>query len=69
MAFAIASGVDGMISSDWKHHLILACYQAGVTVFEISHYAAEEYGFEKYYEKMCESIALPCILHREEGLL
>lgn len=69
VAFAIACGADAVVSSDWKHHLILACYQAGVAVFELSHYASEEYGFEKYYEKMCKSISLPCVLHREDGLL
>ncbi len=69
VAFAIANGADAIVSSDWKHHLILACYEAGVAVFELAHYASEEYGFEKYYEKICKSVALPCILHREEGLL
>ena len=69
VAFAVANGVDAIVSSDWKHHLILACYQAGVAVFELSHYASEEYGFEKYYEKMCKSISLPCALHKEDGLL
>jgi putative NIF3 family GTP cyclohydrolase 1 type 2 len=67
--FAIACGADAIVSSDWKHHLILACHEAGVAVFELSHYASEEYGFEKYYEKMCKSIELPCVLHREEALL
>ena len=69
VAFALSCGVDGMISSDWKHHLILACHEAGVAVFDLPHYASEEYGFEKYYEKMCKSISLPCTLHREDGLL
>ena len=69
VAFALSCGVDGMISSDWKHHLILTCHEAGVAVFDLPHYASEEYGFEKYYEKMCKSISLPCTLHREDGLL
>ena len=69
VAFAISCGADAIVSADWKHHLILACYEAGVVVFELSHYASEEYGFEKYYEKMCKSIQLPCVLHREDGLL
>ena len=69
VAFAIAQGADAMVSADWKHHLILACYQAGVAVYELSHYASEEYGFQKYYEKMCKSSSLPCAFHREEGLL
>ena len=69
VAFAVACGADAIVSSDWKHHLILACYEAGVTVFELSHYASEEYGFIKYFEKMCKSIPVSCALHREEGLL
>ena len=69
VAYAIACGADAIVSSDWKHHLILACHEAGVAVFELSHYASEQYGFEKYYEKICKSISLPCSLHRENGLL
>ena len=69
IAFAIENGADAVVSSDWKHHLILACREAGVAVFEISHYASEEYGFEKYYEKMCKSISVPCLLHRDDDLL
>ena len=69
VAFAIACGADAIVSSDWKHHLILACREAGVAVFELSHYASEEYGFEKYYEKMCKSISVPCTLYRNDELL
>ena len=69
IAFAIKNGVDAVITADWKHHLILACYQAGIVVFEMSHYASEEYGFKKYYEKMCKSISVPCDFHRETALL
>lgn len=69
IGFAIQSGVDAVVTADWKHHLILACYQAGVTVFVMSHYASEEYGFKKYYEKMCKSICVPCAFHREDALL
>jgi putative NIF3 family GTP cyclohydrolase 1 type 2 len=69
IGFAIQKGVDAVVTADWKHHLILACYQAGVTVFVLSHYASEEYGFIKYYEKMCKSICVPCAFHREEALL
>ncbi len=69
VAFAIGCGVDAIVSSDWKHHLVLACHEAGVAVFQLSHYASEEYGFERYYEKMCKSIPIPCELHREDGLL
>ena len=69
VAYAIACGADAILSSDWKHHLILACHEAGIAVLELSHYASEQYGFEKYYEKICKSISLPCSLHRENDLL
>lgn len=69
IAFAIQNGVDAVVTADWKHHLILACYQAQIAVFELSHYASEEYGFKKYYEKMCKSISVPCVFHRESALL
>lgn len=51
VAFAIDSGVDTFVSSDGKHHLIKELVERGVKVVLLTHYAAEQYGFARYYEK------------------
>ena len=51
VAFAISHGADTFVSSDPKHHLIAALAEAGLNVVILTHYAAENYGFRKFYEK------------------
>ena len=69
IAFAVKNGADAIVSSDWKHHLLALCLQTGAVAVQLSHYASEEYGFEKYYEKMRESIGATCLLYRDDQLL
>lgn len=47
---------DVIVTSDMKHHQILACLEGGKSVVVIPHYVAEEYGFKIYYEKIKEKI-------------
>ena len=67
--FAVEHGADVMVSSDFKHHVILLAVEKGLGVIALTHYASENYGFEKYYQKIRESIALPCVYHTDEILL
>ena len=67
--FAVEHGADVMISSDFKHHVIVLAIEKGLSVIALTHYASENYGFEKYYQKIRESIALPCVYHTDEILL
>ncbi len=69
VAFALAQGVDVMVSSDFKHHLLSMALEGGMSVITLTHYAAEAYGFEKYYEKISRQIALPCVFYTEDILL
>lgn len=68
-AFACLQGADAIISSDFKHHVITLALEKNLTVIAITHYASENYGFEKYYEKIRQRIALPCAYHTDEILL
>lgn len=68
-AFAYKQGADAIVSSDFKHHVISLALERNLTVIAITHYASENYGFKKYYEKIRQRIALPCAYHTDEILL
>ncbi len=69
IAFAKAQKVEVVISSDFKHHLIALALECGLAVMILPHYASENYGFEKYYEKICRQIDIPCAYHTDTILL
>ena len=47
--FARASGAELFVSADMKHHEICALTQSGIAVLVLTHYASENYGFNKIY--------------------
>ena len=67
--FAVKSGADVMVSSDFKHHVLFYAREMGVAVLAITHYASENYGFKKYYEKINQSAGVPCVWHETKELL
>ena len=67
--FAVKNGADVMISSDFKHHVLTLAKETGIAVLSLTHYAAENYGFEKFYQKIRERVAIPCTYHTERDLL
>ena len=67
--FAIRKQADVVISSDFKHHLIQRLVESGVAVLALTHYASEQYGFEKYYKKISQAVDIPCVYHLDESLL
>lgn len=58
VAFALSKGVDTFVSSDPKHHLIAEAVEKGLNVILFTHYAAENYGFKKFYQKIKEKGSL-----------
>lgn len=50
--FALEQGADTFVSSDAKHHHIAALVGRGLNVLMLTHYAAEQYGFSRFYENM-----------------
>ena len=68
IAFAVEQGAEVMISSDYKHHVRSLAIERGLSVITLTHYASEEYGFKKYYEKIRQLVQLPCYYHTEEVL-
>jgi len=54
--FAFESGADTFVSSDPKHHLIASAVERGMNVVILTHYAAENYGFHKFYQNIKERL-------------
>lgn len=54
IGFALKNGADTFVSSDAKHHLIAEAVERGLNVVIFTHYAAENYGFQKFYRKIKE---------------
>ena len=67
--FAVAQGADLIVSSDFKHHVLTLANEKNVAVLALTHYASEEYGFKKYYEKIRQSVDVPCLYHTDSELL
>ena len=69
IAFAVLQGADVLVTADMKHHLIISALEHGLSVVIPTHYATENYGFKKYYEKISEAIGIPCVWHEDKQLL
>ena len=69
IAFARKEGVQAIVSSDFRHHILTAALESGIAVIILTHYASENYGFKKYYEKIRGQIEIPCAYHTDENLL
>ncbi len=68
LSFAKSQGADVLISSDFKHHFISNTLEEGMQIIVLTHYASEEYGFRKYYEKIRTQTSVPCNYHVEDEL-
>lgn len=69
VAFALKNGADTFVSSDPKHHLVAELTERGVNVVLITHYAAENYGFYQFYQKIKERLSVACEYFTDERLL
>ena len=67
--FAVKNNAQAVVSSDFKHHVLTLAAETGVSVIALTHYASEEYGFKKYYEKIRQQINVPCVYHTDENML
>lgn len=67
--FALSCGADTYVSSDGKHHLVTAAADAGMNVLLLTHYAAETYGFYRFYKKIKEKSGVLCEFFADERYL
>lgn len=69
MSFAADNGADVFVSADMKHHEILALTQRGMAVIVLTHYASENYGLNKIYQKIKDDIKVKSEYLTFENLL
>ena len=46
----------------------LVAAEKGLAVLQLTHYASEEYGMKKYYEKIRRQVGIPCEFYTDERL-
>lgn len=69
IAFAAKHGADVFVSGDMKHHEITALLGRGINVIHFTHYASENYGFNKIYLKINQGLGVPSAYFNDGGLL
>ncbi len=67
--FAKEHGADTVVSSDAKHHLLVAAAEAGLNTVLLTHYAAENYGFMRFAHRVAEVAGLPAVYFTDERFL
>ena len=67
--FAKTNNADVFVSSDMKHHEIAALLGMGINVIHLTHYSAENYGFNKIYTQISSAFTVPTAYFADEDLL
>ncbi len=69
IAFAKNNGANVFVSSDMKHHEITALLDSGLNVIVLTHYCAENYGFNQIYLKLKDGLKVPAAFYCRSELL
>lgn len=69
LAFAVREGAELFVSSDMKHHQIAELLARGINVVELTHYAAEYYGFNKICTGIIEKLKVPAAIFCDGELM
>lgn len=69
VSFALQEGADTFVSSDPKHHLVAMAIEGGMNVLLLTHYAAENYGFKRFFERVKRSFSIECAFFEDARLL
>lgn len=69
LALAKKHGADCIVSADCKHHIVAAAQEAGLAVVQTTHYASENYGFEKIYERLQGQLGVKSEYFTDQSLL
>ena len=67
--FSKTNGADVFVSSDIKHHEIAALLNMGINVIHLTHYSAENYGFNKIYTQISSALSIPSAYFADKDLL
>ncbi|MCM1438954.1 MAG: Nif3-like dinuclear metal center hexameric protein [Roseburia sp.] len=66
VAFSKAERADAAVSSDLSHHRIVELVESGITVIQLTHYCAENYGFNKIYQNVKTKLQTPSSYFSDE---
>lgn len=66
---AAKAGADCIVSADFKHHVVLMAIEYGMSVISLTHYASENYGFQKIYGKLKPDLGAESAYFCDERLL
>ncbi len=66
---AKAGGADVVVSADWKHNFLCDAQELGLKAVQLTHYASENFGFKKIYEKLRDRLGVPCAFHEDAFML
>lgn len=69
VSFALQAGADTFVSSDPKHHLVAMATEGGMNVLLLTHYAAENYGFKRFFGRVKEKTDIECAFFEDARLL
>lgn len=69
LAAAKAGGAQAVVSADVKHNFIVDALELGLNVVQLTHYASENYGFKRIYEKLKDELGVPCTFHQDGFML
>ena len=50
------------------HNIICDALESGLNVVQLTHYASENYGFKKIYQKIGDKLGVPAYYH-EDGFM
>ena len=66
---AAAANADCIVSADFKHHVVTMALEYGMSVIQFTHYATENYGFQKIYEQIRQRLGAESCYFSDERLL
>lgn len=67
--FAKAQGADVILSSDVKHNYICDILGSGMRLVMLTHYASENYGFQKIYQDLSGKLGVPSFFYEDAFML
>lgn len=69
ISFALSHSADVFVSSDMKHHEIAGLLEKGINVIHLTHYSAENYGFNKIYLQLSDNLNVPSAYFADADLI
>ena len=69
IAAAKVYGAQVVVSADIKHNFICDALESGLCVVQLTHYASENYGFQKIYQSLSAELGVPSAFYEDVHML